>query len=130
MQAQSEKVQAQSAKVQANDGFIKATKDVMRDAGFKATVDPAEFIQDLYDWRMKKYPAEAKSRYIPERDMLLNELNDRLAAEKLQAQERAKQGLPPDPPVSGNNFFTMTPAQKNVLYEKAMQRNNAAAPKP
>jgi len=82
IEAQSAKVQAQSAKVQANDAFIKHTQAAMQDAGFKASADPEEFIKDIYAWRIKSNPSEAKTRYIPERDMLLQQLKDRLEKEK------------------------------------------------
>jgi hypothetical protein len=82
IEAQNAKVQAQSAKVQANDTFIKNTQAAMQDAGFKASADPEEFIKDIYKWRIKSNPSEAKTRYIPERDMLLQQLKDRLEQEK------------------------------------------------
>ena len=77
-----QKIEAQNAKVQANDTFIKNTQAAMQDAGFKASADPEEFIKDIYKWRIKSNPSEAKTRYIPERDMLLRQLKDRLEQEK------------------------------------------------
>ena len=82
IEVQSAKVQEQSAKVQANEAFIKNTQAVMKDAGFKANADPEQFIKDIYEWRIKHDPSEAKSRYIPERDMLLKQLKERLEQEK------------------------------------------------
>ena len=77
-----QKIEAKNAKVQANEAFIKTTQAAMQDAGFKASADPEEFIKDVYEWRIKSNPSEAKTRYIPERDMLLKQLKERLEQEK------------------------------------------------
>lgn len=72
-----QKIEAQNAKVTANDKLIQETKAWLVKNAKDSIEDGERFIHDIYEWRIKNNPGEAKTRYIPERDMLLQQLRDR-----------------------------------------------------
>ncbi|SMB29032.1 exported protein of unknown function [Sterolibacterium denitrificans] len=72
-----QKIEAQNAKVTANDKLIQETKAWLVKNAKDSIEDGERFIHDIYEWRIKNNPGEAKTRYIPERDMLLQQLRDK-----------------------------------------------------
>lgn len=74
------RINAQDTKIQANNKASQIEQDWLIKNAKKGADNPEQFIRDVYDWRIRSNPSEAKSRYIPERDMLLKQLKDRKVA--------------------------------------------------